>query len=125
VDHYMMIVAGRGKLARNRDGYVRMVAGLIAAEAFMRDPANRQAVAKIATATGHSEAEAAQALDGYLAMEFWPHGSAGLAQANIEAVIKAQATVGNILPGKTPAAYARIADPSVWRDAAALVESRP
>ena len=38
LDHYLMLVANTDELKKNRDGYVRLVAGLIEAERFMRDP---------------------------------------------------------------------------------------
>jgi hypothetical protein len=57
-------------------------------------------------------------------MEFWPHEKDGLTRAYIEAVGKTQQAVGNIKPGKTLAPYDEIVDPSVWRDAFALVNKR-
>lgn len=122
VDHYLLLIARRDRLAPNRDAFVRAIAGLIDAERFMRDPKNAAKVAQIAQPTGRSAAQAEKALKGYLAMEFWPHGHDGLTQKNIEAVIKAQQAVGNIKPGVTPAPFSRIADPSLWRDANAMVK---
>lgn len=124
VYHNMMLIARKDKISANRDDYVNIVAGLITAERFMRDPANRDAVAKIATVTGRSEAVAALALERYIEMEFWPHDSCGLGQENIEAVAKAQVEAGNIRPGKTPAPYERLVDISIREDALALVKER-
>jgi len=38
--------------------------------------------------------------------------------------VKGQQAVGNIKPDKTPASYERLVDPTVWRDAYALVNKR-
>lgn len=119
--HNMMIVVRRDRLAANRDHYVRLIAGMIAAERFMREPANRAAVAKIATATGRSETEAAMALEKYVEMEFWPHDKAGLGKPNIEAVAGDQIKAGNIRAGKTVAPYERVVDLSVYDDAVKLM----
>lgn len=122
VDHYMMIVANRDKLAQNREAYVRIVAALIDAQRFMRDPANAAKVAAAAKPTGRSAELAEHALKAYIDMEFWPNDSAGLTRKNIETLTQAMKKVGNIKPDKTPAPYERVADPSIWRDARALVK---
>ena len=124
VDHYLILVARKDKLAQNRDGYVRMVAGLIDAERFMRDPANAAKVAQHAAPTGRSADFAAKALKGYLDMEFWPRDKDGLTRNNIEVVAKVQKAVGNIKEDKTPATYERLVDPTIWRDAHALVNKK-
>jgi NitT/TauT family transport system substrate-binding protein len=119
-DHYLLLVANKDQFAKNRDAYVRIVAGLIEAERFMRNPANADKVAQHAAPTGRNPEVARQALKAYLNMEFWPRDKNGLDPAKIEAVKKVQQTVGN-LKG-TPAPYDRIADPGVWRDATAMVK---
>ncbi len=122
VDHYLLLIARKDKLAQNRDAYVRLVAGLIDAERFMRDPANATKVAKDAAPTGRDEHFAGQALKSYLAMEFWPVDKDGLTRKNIETVGKIQKAVGNIKGDKQPAPYEQFIDPSVWRDANAMVK---
>lgn len=124
VDHYMTIVARKDMLAKNREAYVRFLAGLIEAQRFMRDPANAAKVAKDAAPTGRSLPIAEQALKHYLAMDFWPNNSDGLARKNIEMVGKIQKAVGNIKADKKPAPYDRIVDQTVWRDADALVNKK-
>src|SRR5574340_73410 len=62
VDHYMSMVVRKDKLAQNRDAYVRLLAWLIDAERFMRDPANAAKVAKDAAPTGRSADFAEKAL---------------------------------------------------------------
>lgn len=122
VDHYLVLVARKDKLAQNRDAYVRMVAGLIDAERFMRDPANAAKVAQHAAPTGRSADFASKALKTYLDMEFWPREKDGLGQKNIELVGKVQKAVGNIKDDKQPVPYERLVDPTIWRDAYALVK---
>jgi NitT/TauT family transport system substrate-binding protein len=119
-DHYLLMVANREQFAKNRDAYVRIVAGLIEAERFLRNPANADKVAQHAAPTGRTPAIARQALKSYIDMEFWPQDKDGLTRAKIEAVKAVQQKVGN-LKG-TPAPYERIADPSVWKDAMARVK---
>ncbi len=123
-DHYLMLVVRKDDLAKKRDAFVRMLAGLIDAERFMRDPKNRDKFAQDAAPTGRSPELALKSLQRYLDMEFWPHDSAGLTRAKIEAVEKTQLAVGNIKPGKQLPPYERIVDPSVWKDAYALVNRK-
>lgn len=122
VDHYLFLVANRGQLAKNRDAYVRIVAALIDAERFIRNPANVSKVAQHASPTGRSGAIAAQAVRDYVAMEFWPKDHDGLSRKNIETVGKIMVKVGNIKGGKEPAPYERIADTSIYKDAMKLVK---
>lgn len=124
VSHYNLIAVTAERLAQDRDAFVRVLAGLIDANNFLRDPKNADRVAEIATVTGRSAAQAKQALKGYIAMDFWPNGTDGLAQENLESVIKAQVAVGGIKPGKTPVAYERLVDRSLWKDALALTKPR-
>lgn len=120
-DHYMLVVAHRGHLAKSRDAYVGIVAGLIEAERFMRNPANYAKVVQDAAVTGRSGETAVKALKTYLDMGFWPSTTDGLGAKNIDLVGKIQKKVGNIKSDKEPAPYSRIADPSIWRDAMARV----
>lgn len=122
VDHYLFLVVHRDELAKNRDAYVRIVAALIDAERFMRNPANYAKVAQHAAPTGRSGEIAVQALKQYMAMEFWPKDHDGLGRKNIEVVGKIMVKVGNIKGGKEPAPYERIVDTSIWKDANKLVK---
>lgn len=124
LSHYLLLVVNQDKLAQNRDAYVRVLAGLIDAEKFMRDPANLRRVAQIAEPTGRPVDEAEKALKNYLAMDFWAKGHAGLTRKNLESVTKKQVAVGGIKPDKTPVTYERLTDESLWRDALALTKSR-
>jgi len=122
VDHYLFLVANRGQIAKNRDAYVRIVAALIDAERFIRNPANHAKVAQHAAPTGRSGEIAVQALKDYVAMEFWPKDHDGLGRKNIELVGKIMVKVGNIKGGKQPAPYERIVDTSIWKDAIKLAK---
>lgn len=121
VDHYLLLVVRKDKLAQNRDALVRMLAALIDAERFMRDPANAAKVAQDAAPTGRSADFAQKSLKVYLDMEFWPHENDGLDRKNMDAVGKGQKAVGNIKGDKEPAPYERLVDPSLWKDAYAMV----
>jgi NitT/TauT family transport system substrate-binding protein len=120
-DHYLILVARKDKLAQNRDAFVRVLAALIDAERFMRDPANAAKVAQDAAPTGRSPELAARSLKAYLAMEFWPHENDGLDRKSIEAVVHTQKAVGNIKSDKTPVTFDQFVDTSLWRDAYKLV----
>jgi len=120
ISHYNLFAVRSDTLARDRDRYVRIIAALIDAEAFMRESKNWDRVAKIATATGRSPSEAKEALKRYLEFEFWPNGHDGLDERKIEAEIKAQVAVGGIQQGKEAPTYQKLIDRSVWRDALAL-----
>ncbi|HEX6006741.1 MAG TPA: ABC transporter substrate-binding protein, partial [Burkholderiales bacterium] len=96
VDHYLLLVANQDQLAKNRDAYVRMVAALIDAERFMRNPANVEKVAKYAEPTGRTGKIAAQALKAYVEMEFWPKDKDGLDAKKLEMVAAIQKKVGNL-----------------------------
>lgn len=122
LSHYNLVAARADKLKANRDQYVRVVAALIEAARYMYDPKNWDRVAQIATVTGHSPAEAKAALKEFLAIEFWPKpGSDGLDRKRIEAEIAIQEKVGGIKPGNKPVTYDQLVDPTIWRDAHALV----
>lgn len=122
INHYMAMSTTQKKLAANRDTYVRVLAGLIEAERFIRDPKNIDKVAQAASVTGRKPDEAKWAVNEYIKMEFWPKDSAGLKKENIEAIIAAQKRVGGIRPDATPVAYERFANTSVFDDALKMVK---
>ncbi len=124
VSHYNLFAVRADKLAQNRDRYVRVIAALIDAEAFMRDPKNADRVAKIAAVTGRSVPEAKDSLKKYLALEFWPNGTDGLGEKNIESEIRTQVVVGGIQQGKEAPTYAKLVDRSVWKDALELTKKK-
>jgi NitT/TauT family transport system substrate-binding protein len=120
LSHYNLLVVKRESLQQKRDAYVRVLAALIEATRFMIDPKNADRVAQIATATGRTAKVARQALPHFYSIEFWPVGNDGMAKANVESVITAEKETGGIKAGKTPVAYDRLVDRSLWKDAAAL-----
>jgi len=120
--HYLMLVVRKDNLAKKRDAVVRTVAGLIESAQFMADPKNADAVAKIATVTGHSEAVDKEALKEFLAINFWAVHDDGLPKDKIEATAHLMKKIGAIKPDKEPVTYAQLVDPSVWKDANAMVK---
>ena len=120
-----LIVVRKDRLAEKRDGFVRLVAGLIAAAKFMADPKNEDRVATIAEVTGRSHELARNALRGYLKYWLWAIDDDGMNQKNLEAFIAQQVKAGNIKEGKTPPTYEQLVDPTIWRDANALVAKQP
>jgi NitT/TauT family transport system substrate-binding protein len=123
-DHYLLLVGRKDKVAQSREALVRVLAALIDAERFMRDPANADRVAQDAAPTGRSAEFAKKSLKEYLDIEFWPNEKDGLGRAQIEAVGKGQKAVGNIKADKNPAPYESFIDTSIWRDAYALTGKR-
>ena len=120
--HYLLYVVRKDRLAANRDAYVRTIAGLIAADRFMQTATNADAVAQAATITGHDEKVAKAALQEFLAIDFWPTNTDGMDRTKIEAVAALMKKIGAIKPDKQPVAYDKLVDPSVWKDADAMVK---
>jgi ABC-type nitrate/sulfonate/bicarbonate transport system substrate-binding protein len=120
--HYLMLVIRKDNLAKNRDAAVRTVAGLIAAAHFMQDPKNADAVADAAAQTGHSKEVNKLALKEFLAIDFWAAKDDGLPRKKLEAVATLMKKVGAIKPDKTPVTFEQLVDPSVWKDANAMVK---
>ncbi|MBX6327384.1 MAG: ABC transporter substrate-binding protein [Pseudolabrys sp.] len=120
--HYLILVVRKDKLAANRDAYVRALAGFIEAAHFMQDPKNADAVAEIATVTGHSKEVCKAALKEFLAIDFWAAKDNGLPRNKIEAVAALMKKIGAIKPDKEPVTYAQLVDESVWKDANAMVK---
>lgn len=124
INHWLVIVARKDRIKEKRDGFVRMMAGIIAAGHYMEDPKNADRVATIAEVTGRSHELAKAALQGYLKYGLWAVNDDGLNKDQIEKLIALQAKIGKINQGKTPPTYADIVDPSIWRDANALVSGK-
>ena len=120
--HYIMLVVRKDNLAKNRDAIVRTVAGLIEAARFMQDPKNADAVADAAAVTGHNKDVNKLALKEFLAIDFWAAKDDGLPRKKLEATAKLMKKIGAIKPDKTPVTYEQLVDPSVWKDANAMVK---
>jgi NitT/TauT family transport system substrate-binding protein len=119
VNHYLALTTSKKILAEKRDTLVKVVAALIEAERFIRDPKNIDAVAKAAAPTSRGMDDAKWAIQQYVKMEFWPHGN-GLKKENVEAILAAQKRVGNI-KGE-PAKYEQVVDLSIYEAALKLVK---
>ena len=122
--HFAMITARSGHLKADRQAYVRLIAGIIDAARFMKDPKNADRFADIATVTGRTKEEAKSALVKLEAIGFFPADDSGLDRKQIESVIASQVKSGNIKPGKEPVKYERLIDETVWRDALAMVNKQ-
>jgi ABC-type nitrate/sulfonate/bicarbonate transport system substrate-binding protein len=119
VNHYLALVTTQKYAKEQRDTVERVIAAFIEAERFIRDPKNRDAVAKAAAPTGRSAEDAKAAVEEYVKIEFWPHGH-GLRKENVEAIIGAQKRVGNI-KGE-PVSYDRLIDLSPYEAAVKLAK---
>ena len=120
--HYLILVARKDKVKENRDGFVRAVAAMIESAHFMANPKNADAVAKVATNTGHSEAVNKAALQEFLKIDFWALKDDGLPRNKIEAVAAQMKKIGAIKADKEPVKYDDFVDPTVWKDANAMVK---
>ncbi len=119
VNHYLSLVASQKATTEKRDALVRVLAALIEAERFMRDPKNIDVVAKAAAPTGRSDADAKWSIREYVKMEFWPHNH-GLDQKKLEEVIAIQKRVGNIKGDAVT--YGRLVDLKLYDEALKLVK---
>jgi NitT/TauT family transport system substrate-binding protein len=120
--HYLMLVARKDNLAKNRDAFVRALAGLIEAARFMQDPKNADAVADAASVTGHTKAVNLEALKEFLAIDFWATKDDGLPRNKLEATAKLMKKIGAIKADKEPVTFENLVDASVWKDANAMVK---
>lgn len=122
--HFLSLTVRKSELAKNRDAYVRFMAGFIETARFINDPKNADRVAEIATVTTRTKEQAKNALGFLNPIGYWPDKDDGLDQKKLEAVIATMVKVGNIRPGKTPVSYDRLVDRSIWRDAAAMLDKK-
>ena len=120
--HYLTLVVRKDNLAKNRDAIVRSVAALIEAARFMQDPKNADAVADAAAVTGHNKDVNKEALKSFLAIDFWAVKDDGLPRGKLEATAALMKKIGSIKPDKEPVKYDALVDPSVWKDANAMVK---
>jgi len=120
--HYLLVVARQDKLKDNRDAYVRTIAALIDAARFMQDPKNADKVADDAAPTGHDKAISKLALKQFLDVGFWAAKDDGMDKKAIDDMIQVSIRTGGIMAGKEPVKFERLVDPTVWRDANAMVK---
>jgi ABC-type nitrate/sulfonate/bicarbonate transport system substrate-binding protein len=120
--HYLIMVARKDNLEKNRDAIVRTVAGMVEAARFMQDPKNADTVAEIAAVTGHDKEVNKAALKAFLGIDFWATKDDGMPRNKIEAVAALMKKIGSIKPDKEPVTYDAFVDGSVWKDANAMVK---
>jgi len=120
--HYLLFVVRRDKLQENRDSYVRLVAGLIDAARFIRDPKNADRVAADAAPTGLAQAVAKATIKPLVDIDYWPVDDDGLDRKRLENLVAVMKKVGGIQADKPPVTFDRLVDESVWRDAVAMVK---
>ena len=120
--HYLMLVVRKDNLAAKRDAIVRTTAAMIEAAHYMQDPKNIDAVAEACMITGNSKEVAKAALKQFLAIDFWAQKDDGLPRDRLEATAALMKKIGAIKPDKEPASYEKLVDPSVWKDANAMVK---
>jgi NitT/TauT family transport system substrate-binding protein len=120
--HYLMLVGSKDNLAKKRDGIVRTVAAMIDAARFMADPKNADAVAEIATVTGHDKKVAKAALQEFLKIDFWAQKDDGLPKDKLEKTAALMKKIGAIKPDKEPVSYDKLVDASIWKDANKMVK---
>jgi ABC-type nitrate/sulfonate/bicarbonate transport system substrate-binding protein len=120
--HYLMLVVRKDNLAAKRDAIVRATAAMIEAAHYMQDPKNADAVAEACTITGNSKDVAKAALKQFLAIDFWAQKDDGLPRNKLEATAALMKKIGAIKPDKEPVTYENLVDPSVWKDANAMVK---
>jgi NitT/TauT family transport system substrate-binding protein len=122
--HFLVLTVRRSELAKNRDAYVRFLAGIVEAARFIRDPKNADRVAEIAAITTRTTEQSKSALEFLNPLGYWPTEDDGLDEKKLSSVIQVMVKVGNIRPGKTPVSYERLVDRSVWKDAVKLVDKK-
>lgn len=120
--HYLVLVARKDNMAKNRDAIVRTVAGMIEAARFMQDPKNADAVADAAAGTGHTKEVNKAALKGYLDIDFWATKDDGMPRNKLEATAALMKKIGSIKDDRQPVKYDDLVDGSIWKDASAMVK---
>jgi NitT/TauT family transport system substrate-binding protein len=121
--HYLVFVVRLDKLKENRDAYVRLMAALIDAAQFIRDPKNVDRVADDAAPTGHPKEVSKATIKPLIDIDYWPAADDGLDRKRLESLIAVMKKTGGIKPDKEPVTYDRLVDQSVWRDAKAMVDA--
>jgi ABC-type nitrate/sulfonate/bicarbonate transport system substrate-binding protein len=119
--HYLAFLVRQDKLAADREPYVRVLAALIEAARFIRDPKNADRVGEDATPTGHTKEVSKATIKPLLDIDYWEADSNGLDRRRVENMIGMVQRTGGIQPGKEPANYDRLTDGTVFRDALALI----
>jgi len=122
--HYLVFVVRQDKLKEHRDDYVRLMAALIDAGGFIRDPKNADRVADDAAPTGHPKDVSKATIQPLIDIDYWPVADDGLDRKRLESLIAVLKKTGQIKADKEPVKYERLVDQSVWRDAKAMVDAK-
>jgi len=116
--HYAMHVASDDTLANNREGVVRLMAGLVDATNFMYDEANFDAIVEYLSSQGIIKQEdpelAASVFRQFLDFGQWEKDTNGLDPSYLSNSINAQVAAGSIAESYDPNT---ILDVSIWEDA--------
>lgn len=122
VTHYTLQVMTPQYIEENHEAAVRLTAAYIEANEFVRDPANIERFAEIASEYAGQPVEVAQAsIELFLDFEFWPEGS-GLDEDKIMGVVQEQLDAG-VFPEAQAPTYEDLVDPTIYEEALELVES--
>ena len=122
--HYLLFVVNRKKLEASRDAFVRVMAALIEAAKFIRDPKNADTVGQIAVVTGHPANVGRATIKPLIDVDYWPVENDGMDRTRLERLIGIMQKTGGIKPGVEPVKYDRLVDQSVWKDAMAMVNGK-
>jgi ABC-type nitrate/sulfonate/bicarbonate transport system substrate-binding protein len=120
--HYLLVIARKDKLQERRKEYVGVVAGLTAASRFVQDPKNADRAAEAAAPIGHEKAITKAALKQFVDLKMWSPDADGMDPKQLASVIDQQVKVGTIAAGKEPVKVEQLIDPSVWKDAVAMIK---
>lgn len=121
--HYAGFATTDELLEEKRDDIVAFVAANIAANNFMRDTANKDAVLDTAEeVTGLDREILSDTYDTFIAEGLWEYDN-GYPQDMVEYTIDQQVELGNITEDQRPT-YEDLVDPSIYEDALALFESQ-
>ncbi len=96
---------------------------MIDAARFMQDPKNADKVADDGTVTGHNKEVSKAALKEFLAIDFWAAKDDGMDKGKIDCGVGAdEEDRRRSMPTRKPVTYDQFVDPSVWKDANAMVK---
>lgn len=120
-NEYLLWVTTPKVIRNNRQGLVRMLAAMIRATKFMHNPANYDAVAKIAIknniSDANSMANAVAAIKDYDNLHFWPLDTAGMSPVRIKKTVAVQVKVGGIKKGSPVPTVSDIVTTDLWKAA--------
>jgi len=121
--HYAGYAAPQQILDERRDEMIAFTAANIAANEFMSNPANKEAVLDTAEeVTGLDRAILADTYDTFLEDDLWPDDN-GYPQPMVDYTADQQVELGNIDESEKPA-YEDLVDASIYDEARSLVDSQ-